>query len=463
VRVLVVDDDAGIRGVLRRILKKVPEMIVDESATVEEAKTALRLRTPHLVLLDVRLRPGSNEREGVTVLRHVREHFPGIPVVMVTSSTNLADVREAMRLGARDYVIKDELSTEMLLPIVEGFRERLRLDGEIARLRERVTDAWGVSAIVGSSPAMRAVRATIQRVADSGASVLVRGETGTGKELVARALHVQSARRDQPFVVVNCAALPAALVESTLFGRASNTPGDPRIPGQLESAGAGTILLDEVSELPLELQAALVRVLEDRKIRLPGGEEIPLQARMVSATHQDLEKRMAESRFRRDLFYRLAVVDLALPPLLERVGDLPDLLVAFADGAPRRISFAESAIAWMRKRRWDGNVRELRNLVDRVLILTDDEVATEATMRRVSFERASDDEAAEVRRCVQLVLAMPSSAGSKFSVFERALIERALAAAAGNKSAAARLLGVERKSLERRIERVLHPRPDDGD
>src|SRR5678816_2821233 len=283
-KILVVDDQRSARRVLRQILGALEDVEILEAGSVNEAVAVIEMSSPDLLLLDIRLSDDPRDRGGLEVLRTVRASGRSTPAVIVTSSTELAEIREAMRHGAQDYVLKDELSPEMLLPIVEGMRERLSLRGEVTRLRERVDKAWGTAAIIGSSLAMDRVRRLVSRVADAGCAVLIRGETGSGKEIVARALHESSGRRDQPFIAVNCSALPGALIESLIFGheRGAFTGADRRVRGQLEMARGGTLLLDEIAEMPAELQAKLLRVIEDRRFRPLGAEtEIPVRARII--------------------------------------------------------------------------------------------------------------------------------------------------------------------------------------
>jgi DNA-binding NtrC family response regulator len=418
------------------------------------------------MLLDIRLSDDPRDRGGLDVLRAVRASGRMTPAVMVTSSSELAEVRDAMRHGAQDYVLKDELSPEMLLPIVEGIRERLQLRGEVTRLRERVDRAFGTAALVGSSPAMERVRRLVARVADANCAVLIRGETGSGKEMVARALHEMSGRRDQPFIAVNCSALPGALIESLIFGheRGAFTGADRRVRGQLELARGGTLLLDEIAEMPAELQAKLLRVLEDRRFRPLGAEsELPVRARILAATHVDLERGIGEGRFREDLYYRLNVVTIDVPPLSERGNDLVELLLAFCSELSRKIRFSDDAINWLTRRRWSGNVRELRNVVERVALLSETDLVDVSVLEDLA--RETSDATREIDRIARTLLALPSNLGSKLDVIERAILHHAIEASGGNKSAAARLIGVDRKALERKWERLSDepPPPDASD
>ncbi|HMI84974.1 MAG TPA: sigma-54 dependent transcriptional regulator [Polyangiaceae bacterium] len=465
-KVLVVDDQRSARRVLKQMMADLPGIEIFEAGRFEEAMAVVESASPDLLLLDIRLSDDPRDRGGLDVLRAVRASGRMIPAVMVTSSTELAEVRDAMRHGAQDYVLKDELSPEMLLPIVEGLRERLQLRGEVTRLRERVDRAWGTAALVGSSPAMERVRRLVARVADANCAVLIRGETGSGKEMVARALHEMSGRRDQPFIAVNCSALPGALIESLIFGheRGAFTGADRRVRGQLELARGGTLLLDEIAEMPAELQAKLLRVLEDRRFRPLGAEsELPVRARILAATHVDLERGIGEGRFREDLYYRLNVVTIDVPPLSERGHDLVELLLAFCADLPRKIRFSDEAITWLTRRRWSGNVRELRNVVERVALLSETDLVDVTVLEDLA--RETSDATREIDRIARTLLALPSNLGSKLDIIERAILHHAIEASGGNKSAAARLIGVDRKALERKWERLSDepPAPESND
>jgi DNA-binding NtrC family response regulator len=463
VKILLVDDQRSARRVLRNLLSELPELEVIEACSVEEAKERIEGQSPDAALVDIRLSTEPTDRGGLALLRWLRGSGRSTPAVMVTASTELAEIREAMRLGAQDYVLKDELGPEMLLPIVEGIRERLQLRGEVVQLRQHLQDFFGPSAFVGSSPSMERVKRLIARVADADAPVLISGETGSGKEMVARAIHCGSRRSSQPFLAVNCSALPGTLIESLIFGhhRGAFTGAVQRMRGQLELAGGGTLLLDEIAEMPVELQAKLLRVLEDRRFRPLGGEEeLPLRARVLAATHVDLQRHIAEGRFREDLFYRLNVVSIEVPSLAERGDDVVQLLHSFAAGLNRRIRFTDAAVEWIHRRRWPGNVRELRNAVERLALLSDSDLIDVGVLEDLIGGQLSDN-AREVDRMARAILALPSRIGSKLDIIERAVLHHAVEMCSGNKSAAARLLGVNRKSLERKLDRFSAP--EDGD
>ncbi len=300
---------------------------------------------------------------------------------------------------------------------------------------------------LGRSAAMTGVHGMITRLANADAPVLIRGQTGVGKELVARALHDRGARRGEPFVAVNCSTLPATLFESIFFGHARGafTGADRRAPGELELAGRGTLFLDEIAEVPLEVQPKLLRVLEQGRYRpLGGDEDRDLEARVLAATHVDLEARIDEGRFREDLYYRLNVVSLEVPPLAARREEIPHLAALFAGD---RLAFTDEALAWLARRNWPGNVRELRNAIERIALLSDEDLVTVNVLEALVPPRRRRS---EVDALVTAVLES-SVAGSKLEHLEQALIARALELSDGVRARAARLLGVDRKVLDRRV------------
>jgi two-component system response regulator HydG len=454
---LLLDDQRAARAVVRRLLEARPDVELREAASQDEARALFDSGQLDAMLIDIRLGSGKADRGGLEFLRWARSTGKQLPAVMITSVNQLSDIREAMRQGAQDYVLKDELCAEMLLPIIDGLRERLALRREVDQLREHVAQRQGVTAISGASPGIEHVRKLIRRVASADAPILVRGATGSGKELVARAVHYAGKRAAEPFLAVNCSALPGALIESLVFGhqRGAFTGADRRVRGQLELAGAGTLLLDEIAEMPSELQAKLLRVLEDRRFRPLGSEtELPLEARIVAATHADLETRIAAGTFREDLYFRLNVVTIQVPALDERREDIPELLLAFAAEQPRALCFSEAAVAWLRARHWPGNVRELKNAVERLALLAESDDIDVPVLKEL-LDSAEASGARELGRMAKTLLALDTGQGSKLDAITQASVEQALAAAQGNKSAAARLLGVHRKTFER----LLKPEP----
>ena len=452
-RFLLLDDQRSARVVLKRLLEDRPDIEVVEAASADEARLRIETQDIDAMLLDIRLSDAPSDRGGLDFLRWVRSTGRGMPAVMVTGMTELAEIREAMRQGAQDYVLKDELCAEMILPIVDGIRERFALRDEVQRLREQVDRRQGLPAIVGASAAIERVRKLVRRVADADAPILVRGATGSGKEMVTRAIHYAGKRASQPLLAVNCSALPGTLIESLVFGhqRGAFTGADRRVRGQLELAGAGTLMLDEIAEMPIELQAKLLRVIEDRKFRPLGAEEeITLDARIIAATNVDLERRISNGTFREDLYFRLNVVTIDVPPLSERDDDIPHLVQSFVADQARAMRFTDEAATWLRSRHWAGNVRELRNAIERLSLLAESDLIDVATLEElvgsdgVLVER-------ELTRLAKTLLTLTTKEPSKLDAIQRAVVEQALAAAKGNKSAAARLLGIHRKMLERMV------------
>jgi DNA-binding NtrC family response regulator len=457
VRILVVDDQSEVRATIRRILRRVPDAEVLEAANLESALNQA-LDGVDLMLVDIRLSDDPRDRGGMELIRELRRQGRNIPTVMITGLSSTDDLREAMRLGAHDYILKDELCEELVLPIVRSFREKLALSGEVQQLRRRVDKEWGVAALIGTSPAMERVRKEAALVAGSDAPVLILGETGTGKEMVARAVHQASPRRNEPFVAVNCTAIPATLLESLLFGheRGAFTGADRKRRGRMAAAEGGTLLLDELGDLPLEVQGKLLRVLEEQRF-LPVGadEEVQLRARVIAATNADLEERVRDGRFRSDLFYRLDVVTLRVPSLAERgVADFQELLAHFVEQLPRRLRFTNRAVEWLCRRPWPGNVRELKNVVRRLSIMSPTEQIDIAELEPLVRNASSAANVSAIEALVDQVLAGGDDGVSRYRQVERAMLRRALDQMNGNKSAAARLLGLPRKSLTRRWARL---------
>jgi DNA-binding NtrC family response regulator len=452
-RFLLLDDQRSARLVLKHLLEDRPDIQVVEAGSVEEARLRMESQDIDAMLLDIRLSDAPNDRGGLEFLRWVRGTGRGMPAVMVTGVTELAEIREAMRQGAQDYVLKDELCAEMLLPIIDGIRERFALRDEVQRLREQVDRKQGLPALVGASAAIDRVRKLVRRVADADAPILVRGATGSGKELVTRAIHYSGKRASQPLLAVNCSALPGTLIESLVFGhqRGAFTGADRRVRGQLELAGAGTLMLDEIAEMPIELQAKLLRVIEDRKFRPLGAEEeITLDARIIAATNVDLERRIDAGTFREDLYFRLNVVTIDVPALSQRDDDIPHLVQSFASDQSRALRFTDAAMTWLRARHWAGNVRELRNAIERLSLLAESDVIDVPTLEELIGNDGAVVER-ELSRLAKTLLALSTKETSKLDAIQRAVVEQALAAAKGNKSAAARLLGIHRKMLERMV------------
>ena len=430
--VLVVDDEPGMVSFLQRALAARCGS-VDTAGSVEDAMPLLRRRLYDLVVLDIAL-PG---RSGIDWLHDLRDEGFAGDVVLMTAYADLDTAIDALRAGAADFLLKP-FSLAQVLNALQRCFERSRLVRENFVLRREVNErAAVVEGVVGESAAMRALCERLRRIAPTPATVLLTGESGTGKEVAARALHGMSSRAGGPFVPLNCAAIAAELIESELFGhvRGAYTGAQQSREGLFYYARGGTLFLDEVSELPLPAQAKLLRVLEERRVRPVGSEqEIPVDVRVVAATNRDLRAEVAAHRFRPDLYYRLQVVELNLPPLRERVEDIPALLEHFIGllapylGVPRLVPDART-LARMAAYDWPGNVRELKNLVERSLILG-------------WFDLGPEPDS---------VAGVATGEGSLEAVEKRHILA-VLAGCDGNKSEAARRLGISRKTLDRKCQ-----------
>jgi DNA-binding NtrC family response regulator len=447
-RVLVVDDESGVRESLRMLLKDDCEVIL--SSSVEEALRALRATPPDLVLLDL-VMPG---RGGFELLAELAAAPDSPAVVVLTGTRTVATAVEAMKQGAADYVTKP-FEVEALRIKIRQLLERRELEREVVRLRARVEREEHLGGMLGASEVMQEVFRTIRRVAESRATVLIRGESGTGKELAARAIHSLGPRSDGPFVAVNCAGIPDTLIESELFGheRGAFTDARERRIGKFESASGGTLFLDEVGELAPGVQAKLLRALQERRIdRLGGSAPIEIDVRVLAATNRDLERDVAEGRFRADLFYRINVVPLDLPPLRERREDVRRLAQHFleharseAERGPR--SIARSALAALEKFPWPGNVRELQNAIERAVALAEGDVLELEDLPRAVTQSGRVEELREAVRAGELGF------DEATAQFEAALLTEALDRAAWNQTRAAEQLGITRRALKLKLDR----------
>jgi two-component system, NtrC family, nitrogen regulation response regulator NtrX len=381
-RVLIVDDEAGIRQALKQVLEY-EDLEVRVAASGGEAINLYSEFKPHLVFLDVKMAG----LDGLETLTRLRNLDASPQIVMISGHGTIATAVEATQRGAFDFLEKP-LDTDRLLLTVRNALAHAELVGENARLRQAAEDRY---AMVGDSPALQRVRELIDKVGPTAARVLITGENGTGKELVARAIHAVSPRRDRPLIEVNCAAIPSELIESELFGhmKGSFTGAFADRAGKFEQADGGTLFLDEVGDMSLSAQAKLLRVLQEGVVtRIGGAKPIQVDVRVLAATNKDLEIEIAESRFREDLLYRLNVVPIDVPPLRERLEDVPALVAHFAEllgasaGVPGK-RFAEEAVRRLQTRPWPGNIRELRNAVERALILAPGKVVTAADVDRL--------------------------------------------------------------------------------
>jgi two-component system response regulator AtoC len=382
-RVLVIDDDPGVRDYLGALVsRRGYEVFAHPSG--EEALRKLDADRPDLVTLDVVL-PGM---DGLETLRRLKERLPEVPVVMLSGHGQARTIVEAMRLGATDFLRKPFEVEELELAFQKALEKRA-LKEEVAKLRGRARTEAEMMILGGDTPKMREVREIIEQVADTDITVLIRGESGTGKELVARALYQLSARRERQFVKVNCAALPSELLESELFGfeKGAFTGAQRRKLGKFEYANQGTIFLDEISEMHPALQAKLLQVLQDGEFSRLGGEsDIHVDTRVIAATNRNLEQAVAEGAFREDLYYRLNVVTIQLPPLRERKDAIPLLVDHFLRKYNEQYRkelkrLSEATLAGFLEYDWPGNVRELENLVKRMVVLGNEQTVLEEIVR----------------------------------------------------------------------------------
>jgi DNA-binding NtrC family response regulator len=450
-RVLIVEDEAAIRLALTGLLRR-QGYDVEQADSGELALAKLRSDPVDLVLTDLALGAGPS---GMDVLRASQELHPETPVVMITAHGSEKIAVEAMKAGATDYVPKPFDNDEIRL-VLRRALDRTRLERENRILRDRIDREWRFENLIGSGAAMARVFETVRKVAETDLTVLVRGESGTGKELVAQALHQRSPRKGRPFVAVNCAAISRELVESELFGheKGAFTGADARRQGKFEAAHGGTIFLDEIGDMPLETQAKVLRVLQDKKLeRVGGNQPVEVDVRVVAATHRDLEREVKAGRFREDLYYRLKVVEVELPPLRERAEDLPALVNHFLDALASRLERPKKpirgeALARLARHAWPGNVRELRNVVEQAAVLATGDAIDEADLR---LPPASANDAAPLETVGERKRSFSEAKREAVVDFERSYLLAALRANGGNVSRTAAAIGMVRQSLQQKI------------
>ncbi len=437
-RILVVDDEHLIRWSLEQNLKK-QGYEVNTAASGEDALRLLQEETPDLMLLDVQL-PGMN---GMEVLEKVKELEEDVIVIMVTALGVLETAVKAMRLGAYDYINKPFNLDELAIVIKKALETR-ELKREVAHLRAVQPKRFTIDKIVGESSDLQHVLTMVRKIALSDAgTVLIQGESGTGKELIAKAIHYEGVRADKPFMAINCAAVPETLLESELMGheKGAFTDAKSQKKGLFEMAHGGTVFLDEIGDMPMAIQAKLLRVLEDRAFRRVGGtKDIHVDIRIVSATNRDLLQAIEEKTFRNDLYYRLQVIPIFLPPLRERRGDILVLAQSFIDGFNREFGKDVKAISPAAEKvlveyDWPGNIRELRNVIERAVILENDETMELEHLPRELVSRSTPSSGSP------LEFNLPPE-GIDIEDVERELIRQALETSEGNQSKAAKKLNL---------------------
>jgi two-component system response regulator HydG len=449
-QILVVDDDPGHLTTLKTILRSWHHTVAT-AADGMAAVAAVKDQPFDLILMDVRM----TEMDGITALRQIKAYNPAIPILIMTAFSSVATAVEALKSGAYDYLTKP-LDFEALRLTVARALEHTRLKNENRQLKAALNKRFEWPRIIGQSPPMHALMDMLAMVAPAEATVLITGESGTGKELVARSIHHNSPRRDLPFVVVNCAALAENLLESELFGheKGAFTGADKRREGRFRQAHGGSLFLDEIAETRPAMQAKLLRAIQEKEIQRVGGDEtLSVNVRILAATNRDLAAEVGVGRFREDLFYRLNVVSVEVPPLRARREDIPLLAQHFLDRFAARNrktvkGFTPQAMDALLRHEWPGNVRELENAVERAVILLMGDYVSERELP-ASIVPAAPPACAPADASPPVV----NGTAQPLEQVERAAILAALELAGGNKSKAARRLGINRKTLHAKLKR----------
>jgi len=454
-RILLIDDEPGSRDGLGLLLRR--EDYTVETIDSGEAALALLDKHPFEVIITDLFLPGLS---GIDLLKRVKELALPANVILITGQASAETAVEAMKAGAFDYVTKP-VNFEKLKVVVAKAVEKSRLVAENLFLRQQLRGKYKFANIIGNSAAIQQVFTRMEKILLTDSTVLILGASGTGKELVARAIHFNGPRKDKPFITINCGAIPADLLESELFGhvRGSFTGAIADKPGKFELANEGTIFLDEIGTMPLHLQMKLLRVLQEQEIERVGGtRRIKLNVRVISATNADLDQQVRQGRFREDLYYRLNVIPIHLPPLSERRDDVPLLARHFlrkvcAEMRRPLMTLTPAAVRALEAYDWPGNVREMENVIERTVALTDGAVIDRHDLPPQLAGGNSDFELLPVPKIPAQGLSLPAT----IDAIERAMIGQALAICGGVKSRAAALLGLNRTTLVEKIKRLGLP------
>jgi two-component system, NtrC family, response regulator AtoC len=458
-KILIVDDEKMIRWTLAQALKSWGYIPI-EVASVSETLETFANEMPQAVLLDIDLPDGS----GLDLLRDIKHQYPEAVVIMITGNVRVETTISALRGGAYDFISKPIHLEELKVSIRNGL-EVHELRREVKQIRSERSNKFSFEQIIGKSPKMKEMLSLAKKVAESEVgSVLLQGESGTGKDLVAKAIHYTSRRAEKPFVAINCAAIPSNLVESELFGyeKGAFTDAKSRKEGLFEQAEGGTLLLDEIGEMELGLQAKLLRVLEEGVFRRVGGlKDLPLDIRVIAASNRDLKNESVENRFRLDLYYRLSVIQIDIPPLRERDDDVILLAKYYLDSLGEKVrptkkfqGFSPQVIDIFRGYEWAGNVRELRNVVERCLILEDEDTITATylphNLLSPQFRQAVGSNHQSLS---DSNFTLPQN-GISLEKVEDSLVEQAIEQCHGNQTHAAKLLGITRDQLRYRLKKI---------
>jgi len=455
-KILVIDDEKMIRWSLGEALRGWGFDPV-EAATASAGVASFETESPAAVLLDINLPDGS----GLDVLRKMRQREPDAVVIMITANVLVDETIAALRGGAYDFIGKPINLEELHVAIRNGI-EASRLRREVNLIRRERSQQFSFDQIIGQSPAIREMTAMAQKVAESEvSSVLLQGESGTGKDLVAKAIHYHSNRADGPFIAINCAAIPATLIESELFGyeKGAFTDAKARKEGMFEQAEGGTLLLDEIGELELSLQAKLLRVLEEGAFRRVGGlKDIPFDARIIAASNRDLKRESENNRFRLDLYYRLSVIQIDIPSLRERGDDVLLLtdhyIESFGERLRKRVRGIVPEVAEaFRHYDWPGNVRELRNVIERAMILEDEDIITMKYIPRGVSGVPSPEHFHGEGLGHQELFHLPAG-GVSLDEVEMSMVRQAIERSGGNQTKAAEMLGISRDQLRYRLKKL---------
>lgn len=453
-KILVVDDDPSLRRVLQVQLEQ-DGYDVAVAASAQQTLSILQLRHFDLVITDLKM-PGMS---GLELLRHVRLQYPQTIIIMLTAFGTVDTAVESMKAGAYDYLTKPVQSDEMSL-VVHRALEHLRLVEQVRTLRLSLNKKYGFENILGGSDVLLEVLDMAARAAHSNSTVLIHGETGTGKELLARAIHFNSSRGDNPLVTINCGAIPKELLESELFGhrRGAFTGSVADKKGRIELADRGTLFLDEIAEMSPDLQVKLLRLIQEGEIEKVGSvSKVTVDVRIIAATHRDLQAMIEDGTFREDLYYRLAVIPLVIPPLRERSQDIPDLVQHFFRKSRQKnarpdLAMSPALLPYFVRYRWPGNVRELENIVERIVVLArGSDITIEDLPHFLRQEKLGVD---------ALEIDLPPH-GISLDAIEKELILRALHRCDWNQTHAARYLDISRKTLIYRIEKHEIQKPPD--
>ena len=460
-KILLVDDVASNRRLLRATLEREQHVVIEAPGGIE-ALSLCATELPALVLLDLRM----PEMDGIETLRRLKSYAPDLPVVMLTADNDIAAAVQAIKLGAYDFLTRP-LDEERLLLTIRHALERALLRDQVENLRQLVSQGGYVSKLLLPSPTMRAIVDQIQQVAKANLTTLIQGRTGTGKEVVARAIHQESDRSDKPFVAVDCGAIPDTLVESELFGyeKGAFSGADRRRDGYFQAAQGGTLFLDEAANLSLTAQAKLLRVIQERQVMPIGaGRAIAVDVRIIAATNADLEDKVRDGTFREDLYYRLAEFTINLPALKDRPADIAQMARAFVEEASvelhRSVSgIDDQALALLQSYSWPGNVRELRNVMRRAVLQATHVLIQETDIRPLLSKSGAPLVAADAAPAVASSpinldgLSLKEIATAAQEAAEKQAIAAALLTSQGNKSSAAKLLKIDYKTLFTKLRR----------